>query len=254
MPGACNHRPTLPPDADSGVRPPERRVSRVSPESRRTIAWCVGGYLLSLGAGVIYARSLIAAGEWTKGFPWEHDVLQAVHRVQLSAVADRILLLLPWFGTNITLLPLSFVAAVWLFRHEQRRLAAHLMVLQIGTLTLSAVLKAFYDRPRPTLWEHRGQFAWASYPSGHAIASVAVLFTFAIMLHRLRGWRWPFAVAAVMLIVTSYSRLYLGVHWPTDVIAGLVMGLVWLLTTLIAFRPIIGAAERSGDIVTARRG
>jgi membrane-associated phospholipid phosphatase len=202
----------------------------------RVLGWCLAGYILSLGAGIIYARSLIAVGEWTQGFPWEHDLLAAVHRVQVSAAVDRALLILPWFGTNITLLPLSLVAAIWLVRRGQRHLATHLVVLQFGTLTLSAVLKAFYDRPRPTLWEHRGQFAWASYPSGHAIASVAVPFTIAIMLWRARGWRWPFAVATAMLVVTSYSRLYLGVHWPSDVIAGLLMGVVWLTATLIAFR------------------
>ena len=203
---------------------------------RRIIEWCLGGYLLSLGAGVVYARLLIADGEWTRGFPWEHDLLQTVHGVPLTGFLDQVMLIVPWFGTNITLLPLSLLAAVWLVRRGQRWLATHLIVLQIGTLTLSAALKALYDRPRPTLWEHRGQFAWASYPSGHAIATVAVLFTIAIMLHRVRGWRWPFAAAAVMLVITSYSRLYLGVHWPTDVIAGLVMGVVWLVATLMAFR------------------
>ena len=202
----------------------------------RVIGWCVGGYLVALGAGIVYARSLIAAGEWTNGFPWEHDLLQAVHAAELPAFADRALLLLPWFGTNITLLPLSLIAAVWLVRHGHRRIATHLIVLQIGTLTLSAVLKALYDRPRPTLWEQRGQFSWASYPSGHAIAGVAVLFTIAIILRRMRGWRWPFWVAGVMLVLSSYSRLYLGVHWPSDVIAGLVIGVVWLVATLIAFR------------------
>lgn len=224
---------------------------------RRIIARCVGGYLLSLGAGIVYARSLIAAGDWHNGFPWEHDLLAAVHRVQVPGFVDQILLILPWFGTNITLLPLSFVFAVWLARTGRTILATHLVVLQIGTLTLSALLKAMYSRPRPELWEQRGQFAWASYPSGHAIASVAVPFTIAILLWRARGWRWPFFVAAVMLIVTSYSRLYLGVHWPSDVIAGLAIGGVWLLVTLIAF----GEAERTiprpvktGTATTKSRG
>ena len=218
------------------------------------IGWCLGGYLLSLSAGIVYARSLIAAGEWTKGFPWEHDLLQAVHRVELPAFVDRALLVLPWFGTNITLLPLSLIASVWLVRHGQRWLAAHLIVLQIGTLTLSAVLKGLYDRPRPTLWEQRGQFAWASYPSGHAIASVAVPFTIAIMLWRTRGWRWPFWVAGIMLAVTSYSRLYLGVHWPSDVIAGLFMGVVWLISTLIAFQPAEAAGLRTAHKQQDRSG
>jgi len=223
---------------------------RATKEWLRSLLWCLGGYLLSLGVGVAYARYLMAAGEWTEGFPWEHDLLQAVHRATVPAFVDRAFLILPWFGTNITLLPLSLIAAVWLVRHGYRRVAVHLIVLQIGTLTLSAVLKGFYDRPRPTLWEQRGQFAWASYPSGHAIASVAVPFTIAIILWRMRGWRWPFALAGAMLMVNSYSRLYLGVHWPSDVIAGVLMGAMWLLVTLIAFRPLDAAEVRSRRRVT----
>jgi membrane-associated phospholipid phosphatase len=223
--GRTSFRGTVPPPASAPV------------DWGRIVGWCLGGYLLALAVGIVYARSLIEAGEWGRGFPWEHDLLEAVHRVEFPVVVDWVLLILPWFGTNITLLPLSVVAAVWLARRGRRDLGIHLLVLQIGTLTLSAILKSFYDRPRPDLWEHRGQFAWASYPSGHAIASVAVHFTIAIMLWRACGWRWPFVVAAAMLIITSYSRLYLGVHWPTDVIAGLCMGVVWLLATLIAFRP-----------------
>jgi undecaprenyl-diphosphatase len=210
--------------------------ARSADDRIRIAAWCVGGYLASLGVGVAYARSLQRAGSWTKGFQWEHDLLTALHAVVLPQPIDMMLLLLPWFGTNITLLPLSMAAAIWLVRRGYRRLAMHLLVLQVGTLTLSAVLKFSYDRPRPMLWEWRGQFAWASYPSGHAIVSVAVPFTIAIMIWRALGWRWPFIVATVLLLVSIYSRLYLGVHWPTDVIAGVLMGAVWLIATLMAFR------------------
>lgn len=158
------------------------------------------------------------------------------------------MLILPWFGTNITLLPLSVVAAAWLVRRRQALLAMQLVIVQVGTLTLTALLKALYARPRPALWEQRGQFAWSSFPSGHAIATVAVLFTVAIMLWRARRWRWPFAVATAMLIVSSYSRLYLGVHWPSDVIAGLLIGAVWLMATQTAFRRPAGAAPPKRQI------
>lgn len=184
---------------------------------------------------------MIVQGEWVRGVLWERDLLEAVHRIELATPLDWVMLTVPWFGTNITLMPLTIVAAVWLVRRGQPVSAIHLLVVQVGTLTLSAVIKAVYERPRPELWEHRGQFAWASYPSGHAIATVAVLFTVAVMLWRARRWRWPFAVAIVMLLISSYSRLYLGVHWPSDVIAGLLIGLVWLLSTLAAFRPAEGA-------------
>ncbi len=199
--------------------------------------WCVGGYLVSLGVGIACARYMIVEGEWVRGVLWERDLLEAVHRIELSVPLDWIMLIVPWFGTNITLMPLTFIAAVWLARRGQAVTAIHLVIVQVGTLTLSALLKAFYERPRPDLWEPRGQFAWASYPSGHAITTVAVLFTVAILLRRTLGWRWPFVAAIAMLIITCYSRLYLGVHWPSDVIAGLLIGVVWLLSTLVAFRP-----------------
>ena len=153
----------------------------------------------------------------------------------LPPVLDWMLLVLPWFGTNITLLPLVVVAAALLARNRRGVLATHLIIMQVGAYTMNPLLKEMFDRPRPALWEMRGQFAWASYPSGHAIASVASLYTFAVVLQRERGWRWPYAAATALLVLTAYSRLYLGVHWPTDVIGGLMMGVVWLTATLIAF-------------------
>jgi undecaprenyl-diphosphatase len=55
-----------------------------------------------------------------------------------------------------------------------------------------------------------------------------VLFTIAIMLHRERGWKWPYVVIGLIAIGSAYSRVYLAVHWPTDVIGGLIVGAVWL--------------------------
>ena len=203
---------------------------------RRIVIWCLAGYLLALGAGVAFAIALQNAGTWLEGLPWEHDVLNAVNGFRMPAVIDWMLLVLPWFGTNITLLPAILVAAIWLRRRGRSMLALHLLVMQVGAFTMNPLLKDFFDRPRPALWEMRGQFAWASYPSGHAIAGVASLFTIAILLRREHGWGWPFPAAIALLVLTAYSRLYLGVHWPTDVIGGLMMGTIWLFATLIAFR------------------
>ena len=154
-------------------------------------------------------------------------------------VVDWVMLALPWLGTNLTLAPIIGAFSLWLWRHHGRGdLAVQLMVTVLGGLILNAVLKDVFNRQRPQLWEHRGQFAWAAYPSGHAIVGVAVFFMVARLLHRERGWRWPFVGAAALLTVSLYSRLYLGVHWPTDVIGGLLLGAAWLASVIVAFRPI----------------
>lgn len=151
---------------------------------------------------------------------------------------DWLMLALPWLATNLTVLPIIVAFALWLWRRKRRGdLALHLVIVSLGSLIMTAVLKDLFERPRPELWEHRGQFAWASYPSGHAIVCTSVYFTIALMLYRERGWRWPFTAAGVLAVVALYSRLYLGVHWPTDVLGGLAIGIVWLMATQYAFAP-----------------
>jgi undecaprenyl-diphosphatase len=157
---------------------------------------------------------------------------------------DWVMLGLPWLGTNLTLMPILAVFSLWVWRSKGRGdIALQLMITVLGSLILNAVLKDVFDRPRPELWAKRGQYAWAAYPSGHAIVGVAVFFTMALLTHRERGWVWPYAAAATLLVVNLYSRLYLGVHWPTDVLGGLLIGGVWLAFVLIAFRPFLRAAS-----------
>ena len=137
---------------------------------------------------------------------------------------------------------LGAAAAIWMDRRtgprESRPLVAmHLLVVQLGSWALNPALKLTLPRPRPELFEPRGQYALPAYPSGHVIAATAVLFTAAYLIHRSGHGRWGYALAAVLLPLIAWSRVYLAVHWPTDVMGGAVVGAVWLLATLAAFRP-----------------
>ena len=176
-------------------------------------------------------------GDWRVGLPWERALLLSLDRT-VPLVFDWVMLSLPWLGTNLTLFPIVAAFSLWVWRRKGRGdLALQLMITVIGSLVMNAILKDVFSRPRPELWPHRGQFAWTSYPSGHAIVGVAVYFTVARLLHRERGWRWPYVVSALMLAVNLYSRMYLGVHWPTDVVGGILLGLSWLVAVEVAFRP-----------------
>lgn len=149
------------------------------------------------------------------------------------------MLVLPWIGTNLTLFPILAVFSLWVWRSRGRGdIALELMVTVVGSLILNLALKDLFGRPRPDLWPHRGQYQYAAYPSGHAIVGVAVYFMVSRLLNRELGWRWPFVVSTALLLVNLYSRLYLGVHWPTDVIGGLLLGAVWLGVVVYAFRDV----------------
>jgi undecaprenyl-diphosphatase len=193
-------------------------------------------YVAAWIVGTLYALVIRGSATWDHGAPWEREMLYWFHAWKLAAWLDAVVLQVPLTGTNLTLLPLAIAVGWWLWKRKQRGIIAlQLLVVTTGSLSLNPTMKYLLGRSRPDLFPRRGMYAWASYPSGHAIITIAVYFTVAMLLYRWRGWRWPFPVAALIFLANAHSRLYLAVHWPTDLIGGLLIGLVWLVGTWRTF-------------------
>lgn len=113
------------------------------------------------------------------------------------------------------------------------RYALLMLACSLGTLAGMALLKSFYERERPTVVTHIDPPGGHSFPSGHSMISAALYMTLAVLIARaLDSRRQRVAVVtigALLMLLIGFTRLYLGVHYPTDVLAGWTAGLLWAL-------------------------
>lgn len=158
-------------------------------------------------------------------------------------------------GSWPTLLVISLGVGGWyLWRSRDWRPGAGLLAALLGAIVLYRVIKAIIDRPRPGVaFQAVRLVSQSSFPSGHATQATAVFATLALILLSARGRRAGLAIAwaaGLASVLVGVSRVYLGVHWTTDVMAGWTLGLFWMATLVVgagrgAFRP-RGAPVRNG--------
>ncbi|MFL5488453.1 MAG: phosphatase PAP2 family protein [Gemmatimonadaceae bacterium] len=144
---------------------------------------------------------------------------------------DAIMLELTALGTATVVLTIVAVASLFLVLTRHKYSAILLLASTFGGIVLDGVLKLGFNRPRPSIFVSDVRTFSSSFPSGHAMSAAVVYTTVAYLaarLHQRRWARWLVMIAAFILVaLIAISRLYLGVHYPSDVIAGLAIGLAW---------------------------
>jgi len=145
----------------------------------------------------------------------------------------------------LTLITVAAAGFEWL---SGRRGTALLIILAVvGALLLSQGLKSAFARPRPELVPHGSYVYTASFPSGHSMLSAAVYLTVAGLIARALQERWAkiyiFATAMLLTLLVGISRVYLGVHWPTDVLAGWCGGAAWALVCMLIAQRLLRPRE-----------
>jgi undecaprenyl-diphosphatase len=123
--------------------------------------------------------------------------------------------------------------AVYLSIRKHHQMAIFMISAVVGGVLLSTTLKNVFDRPRPDLVPHGAFVVSKSFPSGHAMMAATTYLTLGAMLAQAEKRRtlkaFFLGVGLLLTIIVGVSRIYLGVHWPTDVLAGWVAGAAWAL-------------------------
>lgn len=188
-----------------------------------------------LGLGVLTAIAGIAVRAWAPGFDVQTMQAIASHRDStVTAIAG----IVSDAGSFALLAPLS-VAFLLLRRWKRPADDIALLVIAAGSAVLPIVVKLIVARPRPT-FEQLNALKSLSFPSEHTTQAAAIYLTIAILLSRGLDRRWrilAIALAIVIALGVAWSRVYLGVHYPTDVAAGLLLGWSWALLVFHWARP-----------------
>jgi undecaprenyl-diphosphatase len=141
-------------------------------------------------------------------------------------------------GSTGVLALMVLAVAGFLAMTRKGHAALAVLVAVVSGVALSQTTKWAYARPRPELVPHGAEVFTASFPSGHAMMSAVVYLTLGALLARTQSnpavKAYILAVAVALTVLVGASRVYLGVHWPTDVLAGWALGGVWALACWLA--------------------
>jgi undecaprenyl-diphosphatase len=216
-------------------------------EQRRSALNVLWALLLGVALPMV-AFLLLAEDVWEReAFDWDTPLLRffdAHQDASLTMLAKGVTQL--GSAGFVALLLLAAISVPLIAR--LRREAVFLFVAVAGAGALNVVLKGFFDRPRPEVFPHLVETMTSSFPSGHTMTSAALALAVLFLARRSRYFWLAVPVAFVYAFSVALSRLYLGVHFPSDVVAGWCVSLAWVT---IAWLLILGRAGDEADDQTA---
>ncbi len=208
------------------------------------------GVLVPLSLFGLLAQELIE----DEGFFFDEPILRFAHDLTTPSL-DVFMLGISVLGLSYGVVPIDVGTLLLLLLWNRRRDALFFGLSVIGAGVLNQSAKVFFGRPRPKLWPSIAPEQTLSFPSGHAMGSMACVAALIVLLWPTR-WRWPaLALGGVFVILVGVSRVYLGVHFPSDILAGWGASLGWVIGLSMVFyrQPTKPTPENTLAVQTLKR-
>ncbi|MBW4574190.1 MAG: phosphatase PAP2 family protein [Aphanothece sp. CMT-3BRIN-NPC111] len=197
--------------------------------------------LLLLLIGVFFPLHVfgeLAEDVWEKegGFPWDVPILLAIHSTanpQLDIFASNLTKLGVFWGV----FPVAVVVGLALLVRRQWRKLVYFLVTLGGSIIINRTAKILLHRVRPHLWPSPAPEFDYGFPSGHAMSSMTLVAALVILTWSSR-WRWlVLTIGSLFVLAIAWTRLYLGVHYPSDIVAGWSASIAWAIGVSVLIKP-----------------
>lgn len=194
----------------------------------------ISSYLFGLAVVVFLVVIVAGLAEdvWFREvFSWDAPIILGIHSLS-NPTLDTVMKLVTQTG-NAGAIALVLALAGWFYWKHRKVDAISILGAFGGAVGINALLKLVFARPRPHLFPPLVVETDFSFPSGHVTAAVALYGFIAFLLWQNRHYIWA-ALSAVWIFVIAISRIYLGVHYPSDTLAAMAFTSLWLIGVLYA--------------------
>lgn len=181
--------------------------------------------------------TLLATQIWQHegGLTWDVAILTAIHNTAQPTL-DVIATTLTKFGTRWGVFPFSVVFSLVLLYLKRWRSLIYFLIAMIGCGQINLISKSLLHRVRPNLWEYPGHTDF-SFPSGHAMASMGLVAVLVILTWQTRWSKWVLLLGGAFVVAIGWTRLYIGVHYPSDILAGWMLAITWAVGVSLVVKP-----------------
>lgn len=171
-----------------------------------------------------------------EAFPFDAPILHFAKGIA-GAGFDRVFLLSSKLGYEWGVMPFDAVLVLALALTRRLREGLFAGIAIIGSALLNLGAKQLFARERPTLWESIAPESTFSFPSGHAMGSITLAMVLVLLAWHTR-WRWWVTLPmAAFVAMVGLSRVYLGVHYPSDILAGWAVAIAWTVGAYLLVFP-----------------
>ncbi len=208
-------------------------------DSKFNVRHWIIAVLIILCAGILFWELAVGIQQ-EEGFAWDEDLMLSLHELNHPWL-DNLFTAITHTAGPFILVPIT-VTFVYLWRRSEKIAAALVVTSFLTSLLVGQLFKIQFARPRPAVFTPLVVEHTASFPSGHTLAAVSFYGFLSVLLWE-RGHRVLSIIAAAWVFLISLSRIYLGAHYPSDVLASLALGTILLFITLFTYRRLNAASS-----------